>query len=65
MYLMQLPKVSLEEMWRTIEAHGFDRKKLEQTDPDYETILKLYNAIKEIKKKQESNQTPKWMPNPN
>ena len=46
-----MAKVSLSEMWCTIEEHGIDRKLLEQTDPSEELIQKLYIAITAIHEK--------------
>ena len=46
-----MAKVSLNEMWQTIEESGMDRKLLEQTDPSEELIRKLYTAIAAIHKK--------------
>ncbi|MDE1764466.1 MAG: hypothetical protein KGH88_09545 [Thaumarchaeota archaeon] len=44
--------VSQSEMWRAIEEHGIDRKRLEQTEPSEDLILKLYTAIMAIQKKE-------------
>jgi len=47
-----MAKVSLNEMWQTIEESGIDRKILEQTDPSEELIRNLYNALTAIHKKE-------------
>lgn len=48
-----MQKVSLDEIWRTIEEGGFDRKALEETNPDRDTVLRLYSAIELIRQKKQ------------
>ncbi|MDE1863653.1 MAG: hypothetical protein KGI33_12185 [Thaumarchaeota archaeon] len=45
-------KIPEDEMWRTIEGYGIDRKSLEMTDPDPDIIEKMYYAIREIQKRE-------------
>ena len=47
-----MPKTPLDEMWRTIEKYGIDRRSLEATKPSPDLIEKMYYAIREIQKRE-------------
>ncbi|MDE1727374.1 MAG: hypothetical protein KGH89_08965 [Thaumarchaeota archaeon] len=39
-------KISVEEMWKTLERYGIKREMLEKLHPSNETISHLYSSIK-------------------
>lgn len=43
--------VSVEDMWKTLENCGVNRKSLEKMNPSPETISHIYLSLKNQKKK--------------
>lgn len=49
-------KLSLDDMWKTIEESGINRKLLETTKPSDELLFKLYSSIKQVKEKSDQSE---------